>query len=83
MTFFGARDKPTLISYPTYADWLPCCSVTARAAGKLCAPARKSDRDLRLELRDRASESGESMLKLSPRLSAFWRRFAERTALGP
>jgi hypothetical protein len=38
--------------------------------------------DLRLEIRDRASESGESILKVSPRLSAFWRRFAERSAFG-
>ncbi|HZN94656.1 MAG TPA: cupin-like domain-containing protein [Myxococcales bacterium] len=38
--------------------------------------------DLRLELRDRASEAGESMLKLSPKLAAAWKRFAERSAFG-
>jgi cupin-like protein len=38
--------------------------------------------DLRLELRDRASENGERMLKLSPRLAELWKRFAERSAFG-
>jgi hypothetical protein len=44
---------------------------------------RKGDKfDLRLELRDRASASGERMLRHAPRLAKSWKKLTERSAWG-
>lgn len=53
------------------------------AAGLVFLRKYRDKFDLRLELRDIASHSGERVLRLSPRLADAWRRFAERSAFGP